>query len=123
MAYESPVHVYTTEIQHKMAEECDRIVLSEIKNVGVYVEKDELIKALEYDRGQYQKGFRDGRLSVERKTGMWIGEGDGYADGSMVYDMWSCGCCGTRFDEWEEEPDWKYCPVCGSYNGGDEEDV
>ena len=58
---------------------------------------------------------------LNRKTGTWIGEGDGYADGNMVYDMWSCGCCGTRFDEWEEEPDWKYCPVCGSHNGGDED--
>ena len=58
---------------------------------------------------------------VERKTGVWIGEGDGYADGVMVYDIWSCGCCGTRFDEWEEEPDWKYCPRCGSYNGGDDD--
>lgn len=121
MAYESPIHVYTTEISQKIGEECDRIVFEEIKKVGVYVEKNELIKALEYDRDQYQKGFRDGRLSVERKTGMWIGEGDGYADGNMVYDMWSCGCCGTRFDEWKEEPDWKYCPVCGSYNGCDED--
>ena len=58
---------------------------------------------------------------LERKTGVWIGDGDGYADGVMVYDIWSCGCCGTRFDEWEEEPDWKYCPVCGSYNGGDDD--
>lgn len=56
--------------------------------------------------------------TIERKTGVWVGEGDGYADGNMVYDMWSCGSCGTRFDEWEEEPTWKYCPVCGSYNGG-----
>lgn len=58
---------------------------------------------------------------VERKAGVWIGEGDGYADGNMVYDMWSCGCCGTRFYEWEEKPTWKYCPVCGSHNGGDED--
>jgi len=69
MAYESPIHVYTTEISQKIAEECDRIAFEEIKRVGVYVEKDELIKALEYDRDQYQKGFRDGRLSIGRKTG------------------------------------------------------
>ena len=58
------------------------------------------------------------KAMAQRKTGVWIGEGDGYADGNMVYDMWSCGSCGTRFDEWEEKPTWKYCPVCGSYNGG-----
>lgn len=58
---------------------------------------------------------------VERKAGVWIGEGDGYADGNMVYDMWYCGSCGCRFDEWDEKPDWKYCPVCGSYNGDDDD--
>lgn len=56
---------------------------------------------------------------MERKTGVWIGEGDGYADGVMVYDTWFCGCCGTQIEGWEEKPKWKYCPVCGSYNGGE----
>ena len=59
--------------------------------------------------------------TIKRKTGVWIGEGDGYANGNMVYDMWSCGRCGTRFDEWEEKPTWEYCPVCGSHNGGDDD--
>ena len=58
---------------------------------------------------------------VVRKTGVWIGEGDGYADGVMVYDTWFCGCCGTQIEGWEEKPKWKYCPVCGSYNGGNED--
>ena len=73
--------------------------------------------------GKYLVTVRGNEVIVEkrlnRKTGVWIGEGDGYADGNMVYDMWYCGSCGCRFDEWEEKPKWDYCPVCGSYNGGD----
>ena len=53
------------------------------------------------------------REYIEPKTGLWVGEADGYADGELVYDIWSCGNCGTYFDEWEEEPTWNYCPVCG----------
>ena len=44
----------------------------------------------------------------------WHGEADGYADGELVYDMWSCPICGKRFEEWEEKPDWNFCPNCGT---------
>ena len=33
---------------------------SSILKVGVNVNKEELIKALQYDRGQYNKGYEDG---------------------------------------------------------------
>lgn len=35
-------------------------ILKAVQNVGVFVDKDELLKALAYDRGQYEKGFADG---------------------------------------------------------------
>ena len=44
----------------------------------------------------------------------WYGEADGYADGELVYDMWSCPICGKRYEEWEEKPDWNFCPNCGA---------
>ena len=52
---------------------------------------------------------------METVTGTWIGEFDGYADGCPVYDMWSCSNCGKYFPEWDERPDWKYCPNCGAH--------
>ena len=50
----------------------------------------------------------------ENKRGEWYGEADGYADGELVYDMWSCPFCGKWFEEWEEKPDWNFCPNCGA---------
>lgn len=50
----------------------------------------------------------------DRKQSRWYGEYDGYADGNPVYDIWSCGECGHVFEEWDEEPDWNYCPMCGA---------
>lgn len=38
-------------------------------------------------------------------------EGDGYADGHMVYDTWVCPCCETRYEV--DYDDYKYCPNCG----------
>ena len=50
----------------------------------------------------------------EVKKASWYGEADGYADGELVYDMWSCPICGKYFDEWDEKPDWNFCPNCGA---------
>ena len=45
----------------------------------------------------------------------WIGEGDGYADGEMVYDVWSCSNCGYTVDEGDNEPpQYNFCPNCGA---------
>lgn len=38
-------------------------------------------------------------------------EGDGYADGELVYDTWICPNCGTKYEVDYDEYD--YCPECG----------
>ena len=38
-------------------------------------------------------------------------EGDGYADGHMVYDTWICPNCGERYEV--DYDDYKHCPNCG----------
>ena len=54
--YESPVNV----VYNQMRTEVDNHIFKAIVNVGVDVNKEELIKALQYDRGQYDKGYKDG---------------------------------------------------------------
>ena len=55
--YESPIKVIQGELETQLEGE----ILKAVHRVGVTVDRDELIRALCYDREQYQKGFDDAR--------------------------------------------------------------
>lgn len=38
-------------------------------------------------------------------------EGDGYADGNLVYDTWICPCCENRYEV--DYDNYDHCPNCG----------
>lgn len=52
--------------------------------------------------------------------GQWQGEGDGYADGALVYDVWVCSNCGHYIDDGTDDPEClpNYCPNCGAKMDG-----
>ena len=54
--WESPVNVIYGEMQTQI----EGYIFKEIQNVGIDVDKEELLKALQYDREQYSKGYSDG---------------------------------------------------------------
>ena len=56
MSYESPIKTYLSEIETEFSDAVFRAVL----RVGIDVDKEELIKALKYDRKQYEQGYHDG---------------------------------------------------------------
>lgn len=70
MSYVSPIKIgyeaepeegWTDKIGKYLAGEVDNLVLQSCVKVGCHVDKDELEKALRYDRGQYEKGYEDGK--------------------------------------------------------------
>ena len=61
--YESPIKIITGKIQTQIDDEIYRAV----QNVGINIDKEELLKALEYDRGQYEEGFREGEKHTMRQ--------------------------------------------------------
>lgn len=61
--YESPITLITTELQMKIEND----TLQAVQRYGIDVDKDELMKALNYDRGQYDKGYRDGYNEAMKK--------------------------------------------------------
>ena len=54
------------------------------------------------------------------RHGHWIGEGDGYADGELVFDVWHCSECAYCIDDGTDDPERlpKYCPGCGALMDG-----
>ena len=49
-----------------------------------------------------------------RPRGMWEGTADGYADGELVYDTWTCSECGYTVETDDPDDLTKFCPNCGA---------
>lgn len=65
--YKSPINLISQWVDEQIKEQNkqeETAIMSEItRKIGVDVDKDELIRALNYDRHQYEKGYADGRMS------------------------------------------------------------
>lgn len=103
--YESPITIKTEEIARNIMDKQEEYILTQVQ-MCVDVDKDELLKALQYDRNQYEKGYADGRANAT-KHGRWI-------------DDWDIGCsvCSECDDSflWEDfngVREFNYCPTCG----------
>ena len=57
--YKSPIEIKIDDIISDAVEGVDKYIVRYIQQAGVNVDKDELIKALKFDRGQYEKGWND----------------------------------------------------------------
>lgn len=97
MSYQNPIEVIQTQLQSQIEDEIYKAVI----NVGVNVDKEELLKALQYDREQYQKGYKDRDDQIvrckyckhseewygnKRRCFFWAGNGiDVFEDGYCSY--------------------------------------
>ena len=58
--YKSPIEVFQTGIEYQLEND----IMNMIQKYGITVDKDELLKALQYDRDQYDKGYSDGKIAA-----------------------------------------------------------
>ena len=78
--YESPIELVVSQFQTEIIKQQENQVIKAVQNVGVNVDKSELLRALAYDRDQYEKGYADGyeagRLAMldELKRKLQVGE-------------------------------------------------
>lgn len=56
LGYESPINVIAKQL--RMEKEAN--IVKAVQEYGIDVNKDELVKALQYDRNQYEKGYVNG---------------------------------------------------------------
>ena len=57
--YESPIEL-SQRLNKQMDLDLENKIVSAVQEVGISVNKYELERALAYDRGQYDKGYKDG---------------------------------------------------------------
>lgn len=57
--YDSPIELFMAEIQSKF----ENGIVESLQRFDIDVDRDELFRAMKYDRDQYHKGFSDGRAS------------------------------------------------------------
>lgn len=70
--YESPITLMTQRMNAMITEKLEGEVLKAVVNVGVVVDKEELMKALSYDREQYIEGYTDRDNEIVRcKECIW----------------------------------------------------
>lgn len=93
--YESPVTVCYEDMLTHIRDSADGQIMAEIK-MHVDVDRDELIKAMNYDRNQYATGYRNGYADAQ-KHGKWMGS--------------VCSECGNSTSFYY---DCDYCPNCGA---------
>ena len=60
--YKSPIELMRTQIETDFENQ----IITAVARTGIHVDKHELIKALQYDRNQYDKGFDDGRKETAK---------------------------------------------------------
>lgn len=58
--YKSPIEVFQTGIECRLENE----IMNMVQKYGITVDKDELIRALNYNRNQYDKGYVDGKRAA-----------------------------------------------------------
>lgn len=65
--YKSPIDIFYGQIETQIEGE----IMKAVQKVHVNVDKDELLRALQYDREQYEKGYDDAIAELEAKS-KWI---------------------------------------------------
>ena len=66
--YESPIRLLVQQLETSIREQQEKQIFEAIQKCGIDVDREELIKALAYDRAQYAQGYSDGRADAHR----WI---------------------------------------------------
>jgi hypothetical protein len=70
--YKSPIEIVQTGMRVQM----ENGIMKAVQDVGIRVDKAELLKSLAYDREQYKKGYADGREAGNE----WISVEDSLPD-------------------------------------------
>ena len=116
--YKSPVEFYIEDIQHQMVKQMDEEMYQVVLHYVPNVDKDELIRALQYDREQYVNGYADGQRDATAHA-HWVYDPNGCDWGIGAYRCSRCDCRNGGLPCNEDAHVYSYanshyCPYCGA---------
>lgn len=85
--YKSPIEM----IQSQMQMQFDDNIMKAVYKTGINVNKEELLKALKYDRNQYNKGYKDGCAKCRQELIEILRENDLYISTQVVNKLLTIG--------------------------------
>lgn len=116
--YKAPIELIQDDpwahLTQRILDETDEVIYQTVLNTGVNVDKDELVKALQYDRQQYEKGYADGYeagKSDAREHGQWLVRETSGEWGHENDFKWKCSICGCPYTSTNH----RYCSSCGAW--------
>ena len=63
MSYNAPIGLFVSQLRLEQEKQLEDDIFRAVQEIGITVDKDELIKALKYDRYQYVRGYTDGLIA------------------------------------------------------------
>lgn len=110
--YNSPIEMLITDIQHQIVKQQDEEIYKAVMHFVPNIDKEELIRALQYDRNQYDKGYADGKadamaelvrckdckyamdmMPIENSGGCLMGECTLRKEDDIVFTAWGDEFC------------------------------
>lgn len=58
--YKSPIQIIEDQLHNQIITDYENGIMKALMRYQIHVDKEELLKALQYDRGQYEQGYQDG---------------------------------------------------------------
>lgn len=113
MDYRSPIEICTHEPIFKEME--DGIIRATV-SCGVQIDKDELIRALAYDREQYRCGYQAAERKYKRPKGEWQVRFP-YDDTDKARTCSNCKIT-QSVNVYDGKVRFRFCPYCGAEMGG-----
>lgn len=114
--YQSPLELFSKEMEpfplvEQINKGIDDFVVRSVVNVGLNIDKAELLKALRYDRQQYEKGYADAKAKYKPAHTAWI----------YQTVKWKAGIPFAVCDACKQfGPVGVYCSNCGAFAGEEE---
>ena len=115
MSYQSPIEIVSAyaEISDNIQRMTEDNIVWEVKQkMGINIDKEELKRALAYDRRQYEKGYQDAERTYKAPEAEWILNENGW---NTICNHCEQGVWRGYVPKPSEAAEWMpRCPQCGA---------